>query len=84
MRGYADAGVDQVILVSQSGRNRHDHICESLELFAREVMPDLVDGEDAREKAKAERLEPAVDAALGRREPPRPAPDYSFQAAAHA
>jgi alkanesulfonate monooxygenase SsuD/methylene tetrahydromethanopterin reductase-like flavin-dependent oxidoreductase (luciferase family) len=84
MRGYADAGVDQVILVSQSGRNRHDHICESLELFAREVMPELREGEDAREKAKAERLAPAVDAAMSRREPPRTAPDYSFQAAAQS
>ena len=84
MRGYADAGVDQVILVSQSGRNRHDHICESLELFAREVMPGLREGEDAREKDKAERLAPAVDAAMSRREPARAAPDYSFQAAAQA
>jgi alkanesulfonate monooxygenase SsuD/methylene tetrahydromethanopterin reductase-like flavin-dependent oxidoreductase (luciferase family) len=84
MQGYAEAGVDQVILVSQSGRNRHEHICESLELFAREVMPDLREGEDAREKAKAERLEPAVEAAMSRREPPRTAPDYSFHAAAQA
>jgi alkanesulfonate monooxygenase SsuD/methylene tetrahydromethanopterin reductase-like flavin-dependent oxidoreductase (luciferase family) len=84
MRGYADAGVDQVILVSQSGRNRHDHICESLELFAREVMPDLREGDEAREKAKAERLAPAVEAAMSRRDPPRTAPDYSFQAAAQA
>jgi alkanesulfonate monooxygenase SsuD/methylene tetrahydromethanopterin reductase-like flavin-dependent oxidoreductase (luciferase family) len=84
MRGYADAGVDQVILVSQSGRNRHDHICESLELFAREVMPELREGEDAREKAKGERLAPAMEAAMSRREPPRTAPDYSFQAAAQA
>ena len=82
MRGYADAGVDQVILVSQSGRNRHDHICESLELFAREVMPELREGDEAREKAKSERLASAVDAAMRRREMPRAAPDYSFQAAA--
>ncbi len=84
MRGYAEAGVDQVILVSQSGRNRHDHICESLELFARDVMPELREGEDARDKAKAERLAPAVEAAMSRREPARTAPDYSFQAAAQA
>jgi alkanesulfonate monooxygenase SsuD/methylene tetrahydromethanopterin reductase-like flavin-dependent oxidoreductase (luciferase family) len=84
MQGYADAGVDQVILVSQSGRNRHEHICESLELFAREVMPDLREGEDAREKAKTERLAPAVEAAMSRREPPRTAIDYSFPAAAQA
>src|SRR5690606_4306225 len=40
-RTYAEVGVDQVIFVLQAGRNRHEHICESLELFAREVMPDL-------------------------------------------
>ncbi len=33
------AHVDQVILLVQAGRNRHEDICESLELFAREVMP---------------------------------------------
>jgi alkanesulfonate monooxygenase SsuD/methylene tetrahydromethanopterin reductase-like flavin-dependent oxidoreductase (luciferase family) len=81
LRGYADAGVDQVIFVSQAGRNRHEHICESLELFAREVMPEFHDGEERREKQKLDRLAPAIEAALARREPPRPAPDYSFPAA---
>ena len=38
---YEDAGVDQLIFVSQAGRNRHEDICESLELFAREVMPEF-------------------------------------------
>src|SRR5207244_642892 len=50
LRGYADAGVDQVIFVSQAGRNRHEHICESIELFARDVMPEFHDEEEAREK----------------------------------
>src|SRR3954452_6469189 len=36
---YEASGVDQVIFVSQAGANRHDHICESLELFAAEVLP---------------------------------------------
>ena len=31
---FADVGVDQVIFIQQGGRNRHEHICESLELFA--------------------------------------------------
>jgi alkanesulfonate monooxygenase SsuD/methylene tetrahydromethanopterin reductase-like flavin-dependent oxidoreductase (luciferase family) len=75
LRGYADAGVDQVIFVSQSGRNQHEHICESLELFAREVMPEFHEGEEAREKAKLERLGPAMEAALARRSGPRPLPD---------
>jgi hypothetical protein len=33
--------VDQIILLNQAGRNRHEHICEALELFATEVMPEF-------------------------------------------
>jgi alkanesulfonate monooxygenase SsuD/methylene tetrahydromethanopterin reductase-like flavin-dependent oxidoreductase (luciferase family) len=75
MRAYEAAGVDQVILTSQVGRNRHEHICESLELFARDVIPELAEDEVERERAKLERLGPAMDAALTRRDPPRMAPD---------
>jgi alkanesulfonate monooxygenase SsuD/methylene tetrahydromethanopterin reductase-like flavin-dependent oxidoreductase (luciferase family) len=80
LRGYEDAGVDQVIFVSQAGRNRHEHICESLELFATEVLPDFAEHEAEREKAKLERLAPAMEAALARRSPRREAPDAAFQA----
>jgi hypothetical protein len=80
MRGYEDAGVDQVIFVSQAGRNRHEHICESLELFATDVMPDFAEREPEREKAKLERLAPAMEAALARRSPPREAPQATIQA----
>jgi alkanesulfonate monooxygenase SsuD/methylene tetrahydromethanopterin reductase-like flavin-dependent oxidoreductase (luciferase family) len=70
-RRYEQAGVDQMIFVLQSGRNRHEHICESLELFAAEVMPQFLDGREQREAAKGEQLKAAVEAALARREPPR-------------
>ncbi len=33
--------MDQVILLNQAGKNTHEDICESLELFAREVMPEF-------------------------------------------
>ncbi|MDE0192155.1 MAG: hypothetical protein OXQ90_12430, partial [Gammaproteobacteria bacterium] len=32
---------DQVILLNQAGKNTHEDICTSLELFAREVMPEF-------------------------------------------
>ena len=48
--GFDRAHVDQVILLVQAGRNRHEDICESLELFAREVMPEF----HAREPARLE------------------------------
>jgi alkanesulfonate monooxygenase SsuD/methylene tetrahydromethanopterin reductase-like flavin-dependent oxidoreductase (luciferase family) len=82
LSGYSEAGVDQVIFVSQAGRNRHEHICESLELFAKEVMPEFLECEQEREDAKHERLGPAIDAALARREPVRQLPDgYAIPAA---
>ena len=81
LKAYEAAGVDQVIFVSQAGRNRHEHICESLELFAREVMPEFAEHEDEREQAKLERLGPAMEAALARRDPARIAPDTTLPAA---
>ena len=81
LRGYQEAGVDQVIFVSQAGRNRHEHICESLELFAREVMPAFQEGEAERERKKLDRLAPALEAAVARREPARAVdPDYVMRA----
>ena len=29
------------MLLNQAGKNTHEHICESLELFAKEVMPEF-------------------------------------------
>jgi alkanesulfonate monooxygenase SsuD/methylene tetrahydromethanopterin reductase-like flavin-dependent oxidoreductase (luciferase family) len=71
---YEAAGVDQVMFVMQAGNNRHEHICESIELFAREVLPRFADGRDEREAAKADRLAAAVDKALTRRAAPRTLP----------
>jgi hypothetical protein len=74
---YEAAGVDQVIFVSQAGTNRHEHICESLELFAAEVMPRFAERAPERERAKEERLAGAVEQALERRAGPRAAdPGY--------
>ena len=73
-RRYEAVGVDQVIFVLQAGPNRHEHICESLELFARRVMPEFTLDREQREQAKAEQLAPAVERALARREPAREAP----------
>jgi SCP-2 sterol transfer family len=73
-RRYESVGVDQVIFVVQAGRNRHEHICESIELFGKEVVPRFAEGREEREGEKAERLRPAVEAALARRRPAREAP----------
>jgi hypothetical protein len=71
IRRYEAVGVDQIIFVLQAGPNKHEHICESLELFGKQVIPRFAEGREERERAKAERLAPAVEAALARRDPPR-------------
>ncbi len=74
IRRYESAGVDQVIFVLQAGPNKHEHICESLELIGTKVIPEFADGRAEREQAKSARLAPAIEAALARREPPRELP----------
>ena len=66
---YEAAGVDQMIFVSQAGTNRHEDVCESLELFAAEVLHRFAEHADEREATKREWLAPAIEAALARREP---------------
>ena len=41
LRRYEEAGVDQLIFVMQAGKNRHEDIMSSLELFGREVLPEF-------------------------------------------
>jgi len=77
-RRYEAAGVDQVIFVMQAGRNRHDHICEAIELFAEEVMPEFAERADVADAARAQRFAPAIEAALARREAARETdPEYA-------
>jgi alkanesulfonate monooxygenase SsuD/methylene tetrahydromethanopterin reductase-like flavin-dependent oxidoreductase (luciferase family) len=66
LRQYEEAGIDQVIFQVQLGHMKHEHIMESLELFAREVMPEFAERRPAAEEAKRQRLAPAVEAALAR------------------
>ena len=72
---FQDAGVDQVIFLQQCGRNRHEHIVESLELFAAEVMPTFKADVAERERRKAEDLAPFIAAALKRKQWMRPLAD---------
>jgi hypothetical protein len=55
--------------------NRHEHICESLELFAAEVMPEFKEREAERERTKSQELEPYIAAALERKVKMKPLGD---------
>jgi len=65
---YEKIGMDQIIFVQQVGNNRHDHICESLELFASELMPAFKERDAIRQKQKADELAPYIEAALKRKQ----------------
>lgn len=67
LRKFEARGVDQVTFIQQAGRNRHDHICEALELFGKEVMPEFKEREAERESRKAEELAPYIEAAMERK-----------------
>jgi hypothetical protein len=68
LRQMRDVGVDQIIFIQQAGRNRHEDICSSLELFAAEVLPEFAADEAARQQTKTAELVPFVDAALARKQ----------------
>jgi alkanesulfonate monooxygenase SsuD/methylene tetrahydromethanopterin reductase-like flavin-dependent oxidoreductase (luciferase family) len=61
LRKFESSHVDQVILLNQAGRNTHADICASLELFAREVMPEFVDRDDEHQTWKEAVLVGAVE-----------------------
>lgn len=82
LRRFEEAGVDQLIFVMQAGNNRHEHICESIEMFAKEVLPEFKERDDAVVAAKAKRLEPVIEAAMARKvdDAPLLPEGYSFAA----
>ena len=75
---FQAAGVDQVIFLQQAGRNRHAHICESLELFAAEVMPTFKAEVAEREARKREELAPYLAAAMARKTWMKPLEDHEI------
>jgi alkanesulfonate monooxygenase SsuD/methylene tetrahydromethanopterin reductase-like flavin-dependent oxidoreductase (luciferase family) len=52
LRKFQTSHADQIILLNQAGKNSHEHICESLELFAKEVMPEFHAAEPAHQDWK--------------------------------
>jgi alkanesulfonate monooxygenase SsuD/methylene tetrahydromethanopterin reductase-like flavin-dependent oxidoreductase (luciferase family) len=64
---FEACGVDQVTFIQQAGMNKHEHICESLELFAAEVLPEFRQRDLVRQAEKQAELEPYIAAALARK-----------------
>ncbi len=49
---YEAADCDQMILIAQFGKMKHEDICDSLELFGKEVLPEFMEREEKRAKQK--------------------------------
>ena len=54
---FQKSHVDQVILLNQAGKTSHQYICESLEMFAKEVMPEFTAEEPAHQAWKQDVLD---------------------------
>jgi alkanesulfonate monooxygenase SsuD/methylene tetrahydromethanopterin reductase-like flavin-dependent oxidoreductase (luciferase family) len=72
---YERIGMDQIIFVQQVGNNKHADICESLELFAKELAPEFKARDEIRQKQKAEELAPYIAAAFKRKKYMQPLED---------
>ena len=75
VRTFEAAGVDQIILLQQAGRNQHEHICASLELLAADVLPECKAQAGERDRRKAEELAPYIARALARKKRMAPLAD---------
>jgi len=84
LRRYEACGVDQIIFVSQAGKNKHEDIMESIELFGREVLPEFKERQEKADHDKAQRLAPVFEDVMARKpaadHPALPSPDYAFPA----
>lgn len=67
LRRMEEAGVDQIVFLQQVGKNRHEDICHSLQLFADEVLPEFKATEIERQQKKDDELAPFIEAALARK-----------------
>jgi alkanesulfonate monooxygenase SsuD/methylene tetrahydromethanopterin reductase-like flavin-dependent oxidoreductase (luciferase family) len=61
LRKFEASNIDQVILLNQAGKNTHQHISESLELFAKEVMPEFHAREPEHQEWKRRVLAREID-----------------------
>ncbi len=78
LRLFENNGVDQTIFIQQGGNNRHEHICESLELFASEVMPEFKERDAARQARKMEALAPYIEVAFERKKAMPPLAEHDI------
>ena len=56
LRAFSEVGVDQVVFIQQGGNNKHEDICDSLRLFASELLPEFKERDAAHQRRRQEWL----------------------------
>jgi alkanesulfonate monooxygenase SsuD/methylene tetrahydromethanopterin reductase-like flavin-dependent oxidoreductase (luciferase family) len=67
LREFEDAGIDQVVSIGQVGNVPHELYCSSVELFAKEILPEFKDRELANLCFYAERRARISEKAMARK-----------------
>ncbi len=78
LREFEAVGIDQVVCISQAGKIPHELLCSSIELSAREVLPEFKEREQAGLRQKAELTARISEKAMARK-PPVEAPKESIK-----
>ena len=84
LREFEAVGIDQVVCISQAGKIPHDLLCSSIELSAREVLPEFKEREQAGLRRKAELTARISEKAMARKPPVEaPTEPIKIRAAGH-
>lgn len=78
LRRYEEAGVDQVVFFSQAGHTRHEDICASYELMAKEVLPEFWERDEKNADKRRRQTEEINEKALARAEKKIPELDETY------
>ena len=68
LRDYEQAGLDQIVFSIESGTISHEEICATLELFAKEVMPEFKQRDEQRAVLKNSRDQAISEEVMARKE----------------
>lgn len=83
LRAFEEVGIDQVICLSQAGNIPHEMLCESIELFGKEVLPEFKDRDQKRAAEKTAQVERLNELCLPRRAKVEPHEPKPIKAAGH-
>ena len=70
LRDYEQAGLDQIVFSVESGTISHEEICATLELFAKDVMPEFKQRDEQRAFLKDSRDQTLSREVMARKEQP--------------